>query len=132
VHLAAGFGMAAELALRDYLSRRKSCLAFRNSLLESLAPLHPTIHGNPDIALPSVVNLRFGDIDSEALMIALKDVLAISNGSACTSTRYEPSHVLKAMKLSDEAINAATRWSWCHLTKLPDWRAVAAKIDSLF
>jgi cysteine desulfurase len=131
VHLAAGFGMAAELAIRNYASRRKSCLEFRKSLLEAFAPLNPTVHGKPDLVLPNVVNLRFGDIDSEAVMIALKDVVAISNGSACTSTNYEPSHVLKAMKLSDTAVHAATRWSWCHLTEPPDWSTVTDSIRAL-
>lgn len=131
VHLAAGIGMAAELAMENYASRRKSCLDFRNALLDALAPLHPTVHGNPNLILPSVVNLRFGDIDSEAVMIALKDVVAISNGSACTSTNYEPSHVLKAMGMSDTEAQAATRWSWSHLTTSVDWLEVRRTIERL-
>ena len=51
--------------------------------------------GDTDRVLPHVVSLRFGDIDSEAVMIALRDEVAISNGSACTSTSYQPSHVLQ-------------------------------------
>jgi cysteine desulfurase len=132
VHLVAGLGTAAELAIRDHAMRRQRCLAFRKALLAALTPLHPTIHGDARKTLPSVINLRFGEIDSEAVMLALKDLVAISNGSACTSTKYEPSHVLKAMGMSDAETYAATRWSWSHLTPFTDWSALATRIRALY
>jgi cysteine desulfurase len=131
VHLAAGFGVAAQLALRDHAQRRERCLNFRKALLEALAPLRPIIHGNVDNILPNVLNLRFGEIDSEAIMLALKDIASISNGSACTSTNYEPSHVLKAMGMSDTETQAATRWSWSHFTTPPDWLRLRRAIQLL-
>jgi cysteine desulfurase len=78
-----------------------------------------------------VLNIRFEEIDSEALMIALKDIVAISNGSACTSSHYEPSHVLRAMGLTEAQANAATRWSWCHKTQQPDYVAILDAITQL-
>jgi cysteine desulfurase len=131
VHLVAGFGLAAEIAIRDYSSRRSRCVAFREMLLNQLAPLQPVVNGNMDLLLPNVINMSFGDLDSEAIMIALKDLVAISNGSACTSASYEPSHVLKAMGITDAQAQAATRWSWCHLTPWPDLQAAASRIRGL-
>ena len=64
-------------------------------------------------------------------MVGLKDLIAISNGSACTSSRYSPSHVLKAMGMDDDQANACVRISWCHLTPPVDWEAVANRIRSL-
>jgi cysteine desulfurase len=64
-------------------------------------------------------------------MVALKDLVAISNGSACTSHSYQPSHVLKAMGLSSDQIEGAIRISWCHLTEEPDWQKVAKTIKRL-
>jgi cysteine desulfurase len=78
-----------------------------------------------------VFNLAFPSLDSEALMVGLKDLIAISNGSACTSSRYTPSHVLKAMGLDDDRANACVRISWCHLTPAINWEAVASRIRSL-
>lgn len=49
----------------------------------------------------------------------------ISNGSACTSSSYTPSHVIKAMGYSDDEANEAIRLSWCHLTPEVEWEAVA-------
>jgi cysteine desulfurase len=99
--------------------------------MAALAPLEPTMHSDEAFTMPHVANLSIGDIDSEALMLALKDVVAISNGSACTSASYSPSHVLKAMQLTDETAETATRWSWCHLTEEPDWEAVRQRIKML-
>lgn len=64
-------------------------------------------------------------------MVGLKDLIAISNGSACTSSRYTPSHVLKAMGLDDDRANGCVRISGCHLTPPVDWAAVADRIRSL-
>lgn len=78
-----------------------------------------------------VLNLAFPGLDSEALMLAVKDLIAISNGSACTSSSYAPSHVLKAMGMSNDEANECVRISWCHLSPKADWDAVAARIRSL-
>jgi cysteine desulfurase len=45
------------------------------------------------------------------LFVALKDLVAISNGSTCTSSCYTPSHVIKAMGYSDDEANEASRLS---------------------
>ena len=131
VHLAAAFGLAAELAVRHHRERRESCVVFRDALLAALAPLNPVINGDSSKSLPSTLNLSFGDIDSEAVMIGLKDLVAISNGSACTSDSYSPSHVLTAMQLPKERIAAATRWSWCHRTQELDWKYLKHALEKL-
>ncbi len=46
-----------------------------------------------------VVNVSFPGVDSEALMLALRSEMAISNGAACTSSGQFPSHVLRSMGL---------------------------------
>ena len=77
-----------------------------------------------------MLNLAFPGIDSEALIVALKDLVAISNGSACTSSSYTPSHVIKAMGYTDDEATEAIRLSWCHLTPKVDWKAIAERISS--
>lgn len=66
-----------------------------------------------------------------AAVVALKDLVAISNGSACTSSSYTPSHVIKAMGYGDDEANEAIRLSWCHLTPQVEWDAEAARIVGL-
>ena len=99
--------------------------------LEALAPLNPKLTGDPAHVLPHILNLSIGGIDSEALIVSLKDLVAISNGSACTSTSYTASHVLTAMGMSNDEANACIRISWCHLTPDVDWEAVAERIQGL-
>jgi len=81
--------------------------------------------------LPHVLNLRIKGINSETAMVALREFIAISNGSACTSSSYRPSHVLEAMGLEPDAISGAIRLSWCHLTLNPDWGSVVSALSSL-
>lgn len=131
VPLVVGLGLAAELALKNHSKREKACRAFRDRALKALAPLSPLVNGEQARMLSHVLNLSFPGLDSEAVMVALKDLVAISNGSACTSHSYQPSHVLKAMGLSSEQIEGAIRISWCHLTEDPDWRGFVKIISGL-
>ena len=64
-------------------------------------------------------------------MLLLKDEVSISNGSACTSSNYEPSHVLTAIGASEDEAEGVTRWSWCHLTVQPDWDKIVETIEKL-
>lgn len=116
VPLIVALGLAAELAGKEWQKRAEKCLAFRKELLATFAPFNPVFNGDPNRTLPHVVNLSIPGIDSEALMLALKHDLAISNGSACTSANYKPSHVLEAMDIDTVNAQCAVRLSWCHLT----------------
>ncbi len=124
VHLIAGFGMAAQLALRDHEKRNTACLRFRDEVLTATAQLGGQLNGDQGYCLPHVLNVSLPGLNSEAAMVLLKGQLALSNGSACTSTSYEPSHVLVAMGLDRDRIESALRLSWCHLTPIVDWRQV--------
>jgi cysteine desulfurase len=70
--------------------------------------------------LPNILNLSIPGVDSESLMESWADLVAISDGAACTSQHYSCSHVLAAMGLSEERKEGAVRFSWCHLSELPD------------
>ena len=68
---------------------------------------------------PEAPPCRIAGVDSEALMMAVRDTLAISNGSACTSARYKSSHVLASIQVAPERIGTAIRLSWGHAVKSP-------------
>ncbi|WP_367715110.1 cysteine desulfurase DndA [Nitratireductor sp. GISD-1A_MAKvit] len=131
VPLIVGLGVAAETALKDNEARRKRCCDIRRQALASLEPLGIRMHSNPDHTLSHVMNFSVPGVDSEAVMVALKDVAAVSNGSACTSQSYTPSHVLEAMELPPEAVSGAIRVSWSHLTPDVDWPLLASRIAAL-
>jgi cysteine desulfurase len=131
VALVAALGMAAEIAVKDHEKRLKHNRKLKQAALKAFGPLSPRIHGRPEETMDHVLNLAFPGIDSEALIVALKDLVAISNGSACTSSSYTPSHVIKAMGYSDDEANEAIRLSWCHLTPEVEWDAVGERVKRL-
>lgn len=131
VHLVAGFGAAAAAASTKREDRAAANRAFRERALKALAPLDPIVNGDPGRALPHVLNVSFPGVDAEAAILATKDLVAISSGSACNSRGFERSHVLEAMELSEARIEGALRISWCHLTKEPDWERVVLKLKDL-
>jgi len=120
VHLIAGLGKAAELAFEESDFRAAICRKFREKLLAGLAPLGPVINGAADRSLPNIVNLSFPGLDADTVMEAWADLAAISDGAACSSADYSCSHVLSAMRLSEERKQGAVRISWCHFSELPD------------
>jgi cysteine desulfurase len=131
VHLIVAFGLACELALKNHAQRLKAVKAFRHSLLKAIEPLGPVFNGDQSKTMAHVVNVSFEGLNSEAAIVGLKELVAISNGSACTSASYSLSHVLKAMKLPDERILSALRLSWCHMTPEVDWTPVVSCIAGL-
>jgi len=130
VPLIAGLGAAAELAIARNAEWRNACERFRDALLAAIEPLKPQVNAPIERTLPNTLNFTLTGLDSEAAMLGLKNVVAISNGSACTSQSYEPSHVLRAMRLPEERVDGALRWSWCYLSTGPDWTEVVTGIAS--
>jgi cysteine desulfurase len=124
VPLIAGLGCASEVALSCHPEREVRCRMFRRQLERALFPLKPRLHGDASRTMSHVINLSFPGLDSEAVMVALKNQIAVSNGSACTSASYNPSHVLVSMGKSKAEIMGALRFSWCHLTDEVDWERV--------
>jgi cysteine desulfurase len=131
VPLVAGFGTAAELAVTRHDQRLRYVSAYREKILAAFAPFGPVINGDADRTVAHAVSMSLPGLDSEGVMLALKGVVAISNGSACTSQSYDPSHVLTAMGLPDDIVAGALRISWCHLTEEPDWAELQRRLDGL-
>lgn len=126
VPLAVGFGAAAERAVVEAADRRVRAVRFRDALLAGLAPLEPAVNGNPHRAVPYIINLSFPGLVAEVVIDAWRNLVAISNGAACSSQNYTCSHVLEAMALPEWRTAGAIRLSWCASTREPDWAALVA------
>ena len=131
VPLVVGLGEAAELGKTEAASRNQVVQKFKDEALSALLAAGGIPNGDQNDVLPTTLNISFPGVDSEALMLSLKEIVAVSNGSACTSQSYSPSHVLTAMGLPKERIASAIRFSWCHMTPPVTWAAVTDKIRAL-
>jgi cysteine desulfurase len=127
----AGLGTAAQLAIDNHQTRKDACLKYRIDVLAALQELDAEFNGDLDRTVAHTVNVSIPGLDSEAAIVALKGSAAISNGSACTSHSYEPSHVLTAMGLTTERVSGALRISWSHLTPATDWSGLRERIDAV-
>jgi cysteine desulfurase len=130
VALIAGLGRAAELALLEYDDRAAKCRRIRAHLLDGLAPVAPMFNGDPQLTMPHIVNATFEGLDAETVIAAWRDLVAVSNGAACTSALQTCSHVLSAMRLSPERAAGAVRLSWQHDTPLPPVQQMAAAVQA--
>jgi cysteine desulfurase len=120
VPLIAGFGIAAGLVAHHHSEWTELAKSTKDHVLKQLQGVRHAVNGDLDYSLPTCLNTSIVGIDSEALMVALRDSIAISNGSACTSANYKPSHVLTAMGLSLDRVESAIRLSWGPQTKSVD------------
>jgi cysteine desulfurase len=112
VPLVVGIGVAAALGAAEASQRQTAAFQIKRQILQGLAGVEHYVNGDPKRTQAHVLNVSFPGVDSEALMLAIRSEVAISNGSACTSADYTLSHVLKAMGLDDDRISSAVRLSW--------------------
>ncbi len=108
-----GFGEASEIARQTLTDEGYRIRSLRDEFEHSLLTRVPDVYvnGSESPRLPNISNLAFTGVDAESLLLAL-DGIAASTGSACTAASLEPSHVLKAMRLSDERQRSSVRFSF--------------------
>lgn len=116
-HQIAGMGAAAAIAAQEMGAESLRLAELRRRFLAGIARL-PGVHhnGHPEQRLPGVVNLSVEGVDGESLLAALREV-AVSSGSACNSESLEPSHVLRAIGVSDALAHSALRFSFGRFTR---------------
>ncbi len=140
-----GFGKAAEIAVGEREEEARRLRLLRGRLEEGIrarvedatlnGPEFPRIDARGDLLpgeeerrLPGNLNLSFAGVEGEALLMNLKD-LAVSSGSACTSASIEPSHVLKAVGVSDELAHASIRFGLGRFTTAEEVDFAAGAVE---
>ena len=125
VSMATAFKMADELMSADYAH----CQQLELLLIEQLSQLDGVhFNGNAKHKLPNIVNVSFDQVGADALMIALRDDVAIASGSACNSGAIEASHVLRAMGIEGDRLYGAVRISFGRYTTESEIRRAGQRI----
>ena len=106
-----GLGRACEIAASEMAPERARIRKLRDRLQEKifddLAGIH--LNGHPEERLEGNLNISFGCVDGEGLLMGLGDI-ALSSGSACTSAAMQPSHVLRALGLDGDWVQGSVRF----------------------
>lgn len=110
-HQIVGMGEAFRIAKEDMQAENKRIAALRDKLWNGIKDIDAVYrNGSPEHRVAGALNVSFGYVEGETLLMALKD-LAISSGSACTSASLEPSYVLTALGLNNELAHSSLRFS---------------------
>lgn len=111
-------GEACAIAKKELSKNADSIGALRDYLETELLKIDGTsVNGNTSSRLFNTSNILFRGADSDAIIMGLSNpetnipLIAVSNGSACTSSSIEPSHVLTAMGLDELAAFSSIRFS---------------------
>lgn len=107
-----GLGKALEIAEKEMEAENARFREWTKLMFEAFQESIEGVilNGHPEKRLAHNLNVCFPGIESKALMHLLRNDIAVSAGSACTTMSVEPSHVLKAIGLSDREIYSAVRF----------------------
>jgi cysteine desulfurase len=110
-HQIAGMGEAFRLAREEMAEESKRIEALRDRLWSGLNDMEEVyLNGDLEHRIPGNLNVSFNYVEGESLIMALKD-MAVSSGSACTSSSLEPSYVLRAIGRNDELAHSSIRFT---------------------
>jgi len=111
VPLIVGFGKACEIMVQEGKQENAKLIALRDRLQARIFSQLDEVYvnGSMEHRLPGNMNISFNFVEGEGLLMAIKDV-AVSSGSACTSSSLEPSYVLRALGVGDELAHSSIRF----------------------
>ncbi|MBR8833061.1 MAG: IscS subfamily cysteine desulfurase [Stigonema ocellatum SAG 48.90 = DSM 106950] len=105
-----GFGKAVEIALQEQATETQRISQLRQRLWENIQQIEGIyLNGHPTQRLPGNLNISIEGVDGSALLLGLQPIMAVSSGSACTSAKTSPSHVLTALGHSEQLAYASVR-----------------------
>ncbi len=110
-HQVVGMGLAFALANAALESEAERIAMLRERLWQGLSSLGGTWrNGDAEQSVPHILNMSFEGVQGESLLAAVRRDLAVSAGSACTSTLQEPSYVLRALGRDDVLSESSLRF----------------------
>ena len=126
-----GLGKACEIAENELEINKNRIIKLRDELEKGLLKTEGSfVNGNTENRIYNTCNIFFPGVNSERLIMALQHI-AVSSGSSCSSVTSEPSHVLKALGLSDENALSSIRFSLGKFTTLEEIEETIERVTAL-
>ena len=112
VPLAVGFGRAAAIAREAMGEESRRMAALRDRLQDAILSKvdEAYLNGHPERRLPHNLNISFAYVEGESVLMGLNKEVALSSGSACTSSTLEPSYVISALGVDTELAHSSIRF----------------------
>jgi cysteine desulfurase len=129
----AALGVAAMLASDGLRADVPRIAALRDRLEQGALARFPfaAVNGANAERVANTSNIRFGELDAEAILLKLDRAgVCASQGAACSAGGSEPSHVLTAMRLDERAARASIRFSIGRYTRVEEIDAVLELLSS--
>ena len=110
VHNIVGFGEACHIAKKELEKNYTFINSLTNLMLDKLSKGFGEIivNGSKELRIPGNLNISFSNLKQEPLIQRIKKI-AVSSGSACTTSNPESSHVLRALGINKSLINSTIR-----------------------
>jgi len=117
-----GFAKAGEICKKEMKKENKRLISLRNKLIKEVLKIkNSRLNGHPEKRLANNANFSFDFVEGESLLMQLDmEGIACSTGSACSSFKLEPSHVLLATGLRPEQAHGSLRVSLGRYTTKKD------------
>jgi cysteine desulfurase len=130
--LIVGLGEACRLASQEMAGETARIAALRDRLLGRLRTMIPgvAVNGSMESRIAGNLNLTFPQATAADIVAAVPD-LCVSTGSACSSAAIEPSYVLRALGLSDDAAARTLRIGIGRFTSTADIDYAAAALAAV-
>jgi cysteine desulfurase len=126
-HQIVGMGAAFELAAAAWRADLPRITRLQQRLWQGLCAIGGVLrNGDARHCVPHVLNVSFEGVEGESLLAAVRDEIAVSTGSACTSAIAEPSYVLRALGRDERLSESSLRFGLGRATSEADVDAAIA------
>jgi len=124
-----GLGKACAVASEEMPKEACHLAGLRNRLRDKITSAMDNVYinGSMEQRLPGNLNVSFGGVDGDSLMLGLEGI-AVSSGSACTSAKVDPSYVLKALGCDDDLATSSIRFGLGRFTTEAEVDYVAERV----
>ena len=124
-----GCARAIEIAVAEMDAEAARLSSWRDAMLAAWreSPGDVRLNGHPVKRLPNNLNVCFAGVEDNVLMMSMKDI-AVSSGSACSSSKPEPSHVLAAIGIPRALTGTAIRFGLGRFTTADEVSYVTKRV----
>ncbi|BFI91092.1 cysteine desulfurase [Enterobacterales bacterium endosymbiont of Anomoneura mori] len=120
VHQIVGIGEACKIIIKEMKNDNYLYHILKSRFWNGIKKIEEIyLNGDFNNSVPNIINISFNYIEGESLIMSLKNI-AVSSGSACTSSSLEPSYVLLSLGINEQLAHSSIRFSFGRFSKIEE------------